>query len=259
MGILFRPNAPETCCLCGAAEDLSGEHKIKASAIRAEFGTDKMVIGRFGETFENVRSVQGPKSKNLHFEAKICRKCNSERTQAADREFDRFHALVRAKLEGGEDPSSVFELEQYAEGSPAYLNVFRYFAKLLCCHIGDVQGPRPVRLARFAISELDANCVWLSIDRDVVYQEFSQVHGEHQYAAHGGLAVYGHKKTGGATGFHSTLTIGPVRYVYFMRFGWAEQLELRVLHPKFHEWVKTKTVDAVAQPLSEEEKRRLGL
>ena len=73
------------------------------------------------------------------------------------------------------------------------------------------------------------------------------------------MVVYGHKKTGGATGFHSTLTIGPVRYVYFMRLGWAEQLELRLLHPKFHEWVKTKTVDAVEQSLSEDERRRLGL
>jgi hypothetical protein len=73
------------------------------------------------------------------------------------------------------------------------------------------------------------------------------------------LVVYGHKKTGSATGFHSTLTIGPVRYVYLMRLGWAEKLELRLLHPKFHEWVKTKTVDAVEQPLSEEERRRLGL
>jgi hypothetical protein len=259
MGILFVTNVPEACCLCGATENLSGEHKIKASAIRAEFGTDKIVIGRFGESVENVRNVQGPKSKNLHFQAKICRKCNSERTQAADREFDKFHMLVRAKLEAGEDPASVFELNHYAEGSSPYLNVFRYFAKLLCCHIGDAKGPRPVRLARFAISELDANCVWLSIDRDVVHQEFSQVHGELQYVAHGGLVVYGHKKTGGATGFHSTLTIGPVRYVYFMRSRWAEQLELRLLHPKFHKWVKTRTVDSIEQPLTEEERRRLGL
>lgn len=259
MGILFATNAPENCCLCGATEYLSGEHKIKASAIRAEFGADKMVIGRFGKSFENVRSVQGPKSKHLHFDAKICRKCNSERTQAADREFDMFHTLARAKLEDGKDPISVFELDQYAEGSPAYQNVFRYFAKLLCCHIGSIQGPRPVRLARFALSELDANCIWLSIDRDVVHQEFSQAHGEHQYAGHGGLVVYGHKKTGSATGFHSTLTIGPVRYVYFMRFSWAEQLELCLLHPKFHEWLKTKTVESVEHPLSEEERRRLGL
>nr|WP_319949498.1 hypothetical protein [uncultured Shimia sp.] len=112
MGIHFKTYLPENCCLCGATEDLSGEHKIKATAIRAEFGADKMVIGRFGESIENVRNVQGAKSKNLHFEAKICRKCNSERTQAADREFDRFHTLARVKLEGGEDPVSVFELDQ---------------------------------------------------------------------------------------------------------------------------------------------------
>lgn len=218
-----------------------------------------MVIGRFGENVENVRNVQGPKSKNLHFQSKICHKCNSERTQAADREFDRFHLLVRATLEAGKEPVSIFELNNYAEGSPGYLNVFRYFAKLLCCHIGDVQGPRPIRLARFAISEFDANCVALSIDRDVVHQQFSQVHGAHQYAAHGGLVVYGHKKTGGATCFHSTLTIGPVRYVYSMRLGLAERFELHFLHPRFHQWVKSKIAEAIDRPMSEVERHRLGL
>lgn len=259
MGILFKTNMLDTCCLCGKVEDLSGEHKIKASAIRAEFGTNKMVIGHFGKTVENVRNVQGPKAKSLHFKAKICRKCNSERTQTADREFDRFHTLVRAKMDANEDPTTVFETDDYVKGSPAYFNVFRYFAKLLCCHIGDVQGPRPARLALFAISKLDANCIWLSVGRDVVYREFSQVHGEHQYAAHGGLVAYSHKRTGSVTGLHSTLTIGPVRYVYFMRFGWAERLELRLLHPKFHEWVKTKTAYAIEQPLSQEDKHMLGL
>lgn len=259
MGIFFQPNSSNYCCLCGSTEDLTGEHKIKASAIRAEFGADKMIIGHFGESIENVRNVQGPKSKNLHFEAQICRTCNSERTQAADREFDNFHRLARAKLNKGEDPSEVFELDRYAEGSEAYLNVFRYFAKLLCCHIAGVHGPRSFRLSRFAISEVDANCVWLDVDRDIIHQEFSQVHGEHQYAAHGGLAIYGHKKTGDATGFHSTLTIGPMRYVFFTRLTWVERMELRFSHPKFREWVKSKTADAVEEPLSEQDIQRLGL
>lgn len=93
MARFFEANTPETCCLCGATEGLSGEHKIKASEIRTEFGANKMVMGRFGEGRANLRKVQGAKSKNLRFAAKICRKCNSERTQAANRECDRFHAF----------------------------------------------------------------------------------------------------------------------------------------------------------------------
>lgn len=243
MEILFTTRPSETCCLCGSTENLSGEHKIKASKIRDEFGSEKMVIGVFGESIENLRDVQGPKSKNLHFQAKICRKCNSQRTQAADKEFDKFHYLVRENMEKGDDPSSVFELSRYAEGSYEYLNLFRYFAKLLCCQLGAVHGPIPLRLARFAISELDKNCVYLKIDRDDVYQDITQAYGDNGYAAQGGLGVWRSKKFGRITDFLSTLTIGPVKYVYFMKTEPLEQLELLLLHSNFYELVKNKSID----------------
>lgn len=249
----------ETCFLCGASGDLTGEHKIKASAIRSEFGSEKMVIGRFGEPDGGFRSVQGPKSKNLHFDAKVCKTCNSERTQAADREFDKFNRSARALLDNGQDPAKAFEDKRYEVGSPAYLNVFRYFAKLLCCHIAEVNGPIPLHLARFAIGQADQICVWLSVDRDVTFAEAVQVMGKHQYAAHGGLVVYGDKDTGEANAFHSTLTVGPLRYVFFSRLKWLERLELRWAHREFRDWVKEQTSAAQRQPLTDAEKRRLGL
>ena len=72
---------------------------LRSNLTVIKFGSEKMVIGRFGESNEDVRNVQGPKSKNLHFDAKVCRTCNSERTQAADREFDRFRR--EARIGGG--------------------------------------------------------------------------------------------------------------------------------------------------------------
>jgi len=251
MRFFFKPYSPDTCCLCGSENDLTGEHKIKASAIRSEFGSDKMVIGTFGKSIENLRNVQGPKSKNLHFNARLCRECNSARTQEQDREFDRFHIAARTMLEKGEDPKDIFNADRYQKDTNAYLNVFRYFAKILCCHIAEIESPRPVRMSRFAISLTNANRVWLDINRDEVHKELVKVHGELQYAAHGGLAVYGDKIDGGINTFQSTLTIGPIRYVFFWQLSRLEKLELKLGHRKFHNWAKSKTLDAIDQQLSE--------
>lgn len=125
--MFLRPFNSEICFLCGASGDLTGEHKIKASAIRSEFVSKKMVIGRFGEPDGGFRSVQGPKSKKLHFGAKVCRLCNSERTQAADREFDGFNRSARKLLESGRDPAEAFEEARYEPDSPELPKRFSLF------------------------------------------------------------------------------------------------------------------------------------
>jgi len=80
--------------LCGSIGELTGEHKVKASAIRSQFKTEKMVIGVSGDAERKFRPAQGPKSKEFHFESRICKQCNNRRTQPADREFDQFHSRV---------------------------------------------------------------------------------------------------------------------------------------------------------------------
>ena len=71
-------------------------------------------------------------------------------------------------------------------------------------------GPRFLALSRFALGKIDRNIVSLAIDKDWTYQDISQHMSSLQYAAHGGLLVYGHKKTGAPKGFHSTLSVGPL-------------------------------------------------
>lgn len=259
MGIMFEPYRQEACCLCGSTKDLTGEHKIKASALRAEFGTDLMAIGRFGDPTNHVRLAQSSKSKVLHFTARICSPCNTARTQAADREFDRFHQAARALIAQREDPKLVFNNERYAVGSENYLNVFRYFAKLLCCHLAELGAPRPRHMSRFALGQTSTNCIWLAVDEDWAYKQVSAERGPHQYAAHGGLVVYGDKKTGGANAFHSTLTVGPLRYVFFSRLNWFEQLELRLSHREFFNWCRAQVQKAMDQPISATDSLTLGL
>ncbi|QXI14968.1 hypothetical protein [Pseudomonas hamedanensis] len=258
MGIFFESYQAKVCCLCGSGESLTGEHKIKASALRKIFGKDRMVIGNFdGESI--VRPAQGPKSEAFHFTARMCSTCNGARTQAADREFDRFHALVSARLLKGEDPSSVFDLPQYEIGSEAYLNVFRYFSKLLCCHVAESSGPRPLDVSRFAIGAVDRNVVWLRIDADPTYQDFREAHGEHKYAAHGGLIVPVDSTTRRPTSFISSISLGAVRYRFWTNLLPISGEALRWFHRAFWDKCQAAHKDAVENPLSDKQKRRLGV
>lgn len=259
MGLFFEPYRDDACCLCASTADLTGEHKIKASALRAEFGSAQMVIGNSNDGERPLRLAQGPKSKSFHFSAKLCGTCNGARTQAADREFDHFNQLARTAFEAGEEPANVLLSDRYAKNSEPYLNLFRYFAKLLCCHFAESEGPLPLPLASFAMGQSNKNCVFLSINPDWTYQKLSAEYGEMQYAAHGGLVVYGNKTFGHATGFHSTLTIGPLQYVFFCRLYWPAQVELMLSHRKFNTFCRSKVREALRRPIPDTDQYALGL
>jgi hypothetical protein len=245
--------------LCGSPKDLTGEHKIKASALRAEFGADPMVIGRFGDPAGHLKLAQSVKSRAFHFTARICGPCNTARTQAADREFHHFHQVARVLIRQGINPKLAFNDKRYVVGSESYLNVFRYFAKLLCCHLAELGAPRPLHMSRFALGQTRINCVWLDVDEDWTFKQTLFEFGPHQYAAHGGLVVYGDKQTRFPKAFHSTLTIGPLRYIFFSRLNWFERLELRLSHRKFFNWCRAQVQKAMDQPLPAADLLRLGL
>ena len=263
MGVFFKPYQSEVCCICGSPNDLTGEHKIKASVLRNIFGSDKMVIGNFDDG-QSPRPAQGPKSKAFHFNSRICAPCNGTHTQSADREFSKFHLEVLALHGGCNSLESVFEMERYAIGSVACLNVFRYFAKLLCCHIAESGGPRPIALGAFAEGIADRNIVLLHIDIDPTYEEYAKLAGGHQagghqYAAHGGLIVPIDRKTKNPTSFRSSITLGPIRYIFYMRFSPIVSLAIKIYHREFWKKCEAAFRERVANPLSEDQRRRLGV
>ena len=97
------------------------------------------------------------------------------------------------------------------------------------------------------------------MDEDWTYQRTSAEFGPFQYAAHGGLIVYGDKASGKATGFHSTLTLGSLRYVFFSRLTWLERMELSFSFPEFNRWCQSKVREAIENPLTENDRLALGL
>lgn len=249
----FKVYDQNSCIFCGSHNKLSGEHKVKASMLRSEFGTDKMLIGRLGE---HLHVAQGPKSKALHFKSKICTDCNNKRTQPADREFDRFHAIVKNKLEQNIPFQTVFDQGDYKKNSIRYLNVHRYFAKILCCQIVDADGPIAIDLARYALGETSENIITLNIDSDWYYNQIYIQYGAQKHASHGGLVIYANKDTHRLTAFHSTLTIGAIRYTFNVRFSEIVEDELCMIAPDF---CKRSKESILKDEVSEIDRLKLGL
>lgn len=232
MGAFFEAFSKDRCCLCGSAERLTGEHKIKASALKSIFGRAPMVIGHFDGLTE-PRDAQGPKSRAFHFSARLCGDCNSSRTQQADFEFVRFHESALALHLEGNDPGSVFRSNRYAIGTEAYLNVFRYFAKLLACQVAESRGPRFLAIVNFASGQSDINPIKLSLEPDLFYREYSTLIAKSGFAAHGGLSTRGDSKTELPNNLESSLTLGPLRYTFGVGFSSGVAIALKAFDQIF--------------------------
>lgn len=232
MGFLFEPFTANTCSLCGSNESLTGEHKIKASELREIFGREPMAIGSI-DSDKSYRFAQGVKSKKFHFSAPVCSTCNNVTTQPSDIEFAAFHQVVKSQLAIELEGREAFNSPRYREGSTAYLNIFRYFAKLLSCHIASVNGPRPIHLSSFALSQHNNNCIFLAIDQDPVVVDQSGGAQDSQYAAHGGLIVPINKRTLLPTKFWSSLTLSNVRYCFWHELNWLQAIALKSFHSEF--------------------------
>lgn len=228
--------------------------------MRKVFGKCDLYIGSSGPEYRKPKYAQGPKSKHLKFNSRICQACNSERTQQSDLEFERLNVTVQKLIEARIDPMSVLSKhDRYVENQEPYLNIFRYFAKLLSCHMADIGAPRPHRLTEFAIGRRAQNCIWLWIKEDWTYRNLESFIGAQNYAAHGGLVLIGSKTKGVVTGFHSTLTFGPAQYVFYIHLLEDEIHELETAYPLFLEWCKSRIEFTKDNPFTPEDKLSLGI
>lgn len=253
----FAPPLTSQCCLCGSTVALSGEHKIKASSLRTVFGNGKLVIGRPGESY---RHAQSSKSKAFHFSSRVCEACNNARTQPADLAFEEFNSEAYRLWQCGSDPAAVANDPRFDDASGNLrLDVFRYFAKLMCCHLAEMSAPFFEAIADFAIGSSNENYILIRVDSDIAYQRIQKVFPSVCYAAHGGLVITGDEVSHAPTSFYSTLSVGPVRYCYQIRFNELGQSRLMIEHPEFYEWCKRKIVDAIENPISDQERGILGL
>ena len=266
MGIFFITPSLDSCCLCGEFGTLTGEHKIKAAAILEEFGESQLYIGNSDASIGGMKLAQSKNSKFLKFAPSICRRCNSCRSQPADRAFDALNSLVQRQVEKGNDLHNVLRDVRYAETNQL-LNALRYFAKLLCCQIVSSGGPSPRRLANFAIGRTNNPFIHLRIRynefpdalEELVGEEAPQVFADLPYAAHGGLVIYGCNSTAIPNGFHSTLTIGRAQYVFYWRTNACERVQLKFCYPDFARRCQALVAEARDKTISQNKKKQLGL
>lgn len=209
-----------------------------------------------------MRLAQSTKSKHFHFKSKLCKICNGSATQNPDRAFSRFHTLAKRSLISGdvrEWKDDIFLPEEFALGSEASSNLFRYFSKTLCCRLAESEGPTPIYLAQHAIGNFTQNRVWLQVRRDPQHQRFEKTFGHWPYAAHGGLIVYAQKAGGAPQAFHSTISIGPVQYIFWFRLHWIEKIELKFFHTNFFNFCVEATKNREILPTDLNKLEELGL
>lgn len=222
MGIEFEPLNEGQCLLCGAVGSQTGEHKIKASLLKGEFGGRKMVMA--GKDAPKI--LQSPRSKHAHFDAKICKECNSVRTQAADRAFDQLHQGLKKLRAEGKQLTDSKNHPNCALSPRDSADSFRYFAKVVCCFLAEVGGPRSRSISRFALGFTDNNPIFLRISKDEQYEKILSELETDGFAQHGGLMFRFDGKKKWVQSIESSLSVGGIRYDFWVQLRWLAKLEL---------------------------------
>jgi hypothetical protein len=216
------------CLLCGSTKSLTGEHKIKASLLKQEFQDRPTVIA--GKDAPKI--AQSSKSKAYHFHSKICQHCNSTVTQPADRAFEYLHTEMKKLYDVGLDlmdddnnPNCLMSVEKNA-------NVFRYFAKILCCFLAEVGGPRPKSVAAFVLGRSERNPVHLQILKDDEYHGRLSALATWGFAGHGGLAFRFDDQKEYVRSIESSISVGGLKYEFWVQLNLITRLELNFSYPK---------------------------
>lgn len=255
---MFREPNTQACVLCGSTEKLTGEHKVKASVLRREFGQAKLVIRTDPEGARD-RLAQSTKSDAFKFRSRLCEPCNTARTQVADRAFEALHARVSELYQQKRDLDEIRSEDVMAEGSDNYLNTFRYFSKLFACRLADIGAPTQNELCEFALGKIDFNPINFFVKLDHSYAVTAAELGDLQSAALGSLLIFGNEDTHFPTAFYSTFSVGPIQYCFSARLNAFGQVRLRLLEPEFFFWCRDIVAQGAANPMPDHDRLSFGL
>ena len=143
------------CWIC-EAEAVSREHTIKKSDLKSVYGdvTQNQPLFYSNDNSRNIR-VGSLKSQRFTSPAKICKYCNTTRTQPHDRAWEQFSSTMRLMLRKSALPNSVRanSIFQY-DTRRMMINIHLYFIKLFGCHIATAEIP--IELAEFSSSIMNS-------------------------------------------------------------------------------------------------------
>lgn len=130
------------CWICGD-EANSGEHLIKASDLKSLFGhvTQNKPI-YFHTSAKRNQLIRGIKSDKLKYRARICSRCNNERTQQHDRAWEMLSEYLRSRTPPIQK-GTVIRLDKVFPGAVqrSMLNLHLFFLKLFGCLIAEYSIP----------------------------------------------------------------------------------------------------------------------
>lgn len=151
------------CWWCGEVSN-SREHKVKRTDIKRIYGKgpyQEEKLGIFNIDVNNVRitkttqkTVQSSDSDHLKFESCLCQKCNNERSAPFDRAYDIFMDYVDSNLTVIKEEDNIDLKKVYGvKFIKQKLNLFRYYAKHICCRIAINGYNIPKNIIRFLNDE----------------------------------------------------------------------------------------------------------
>ena len=214
-----------------------------------------MFIGTANSLGHVYKIAQSSKSKHLKFPPSICHKCNTSTTQHSDLSYDLFVRSAEEKARSGVHPQEALE-DNYFLDKNNFLALFRYFAKLMGCHLHESGVPIPLHLARFVAQQTDRNCIWLSTCLNPGLSISVEPEG---FAAHGGLVTITKEPTLHPIRFHSARMIGSIRMIFWYDMTSLEIWEMRLRFPDFVERCARKACETMKSPTRERDLKWLGL
>lgn len=259
--MLLRQYPNGTCWICGSNTALTREHKFKASDLRRHFGIGTLIVRSGGDDTSQWRTAQGVKSRHLKYESTICEACNSFVTQESDHAYDELITEIERTGPNEIEIAKVFSSPKFRRGSKLYIPLFRFFAKQIGCHLRDIGAPVPVHLSRFVAKKNEKNCIWLQVQQDAEYRRTTIQFGIYnlKYAAHGGLVIITKEPKFLPVRLHTTMTIGPIQFVFVYVYTIFEILEMRLRYPGFIKFCADQAQAMKDNPISQAELEKLGL
>lgn len=142
------------CWIC-EDEAKTGEHKLKASDLKAEFGkvTQANPIYMHTAKKKNIKINSIKKSNDVKSDALICAICNNSRTSEYDKAWEAFAKYLKKRL--SEKSIDTIKLEKVFPGNTKeqMLNIHLYFLKLFGCAIEEGNMPIDISVFRDSILE----------------------------------------------------------------------------------------------------------
>jgi hypothetical protein len=240
----------DQCWIFGSMQNPTREHKLKSSALKEMSGGKFPLYISHDAAGGKYKIAQGPKSNNLKFDATICEGCNSSTTQESDHAFEELRIKLSKLGQNNDDLQRIWDDPVFRLGGKNCNPVFRYFAKLLGCHLAEIRAPIPRNLSRFVGKKSERNCIWLEVTPE------TEADG---IAAHGGLVIVTKRPNFKLVRIHSSVTYGGIKFCFFYNWTWPERIEMLLRNRDFVLDCGQESRAAVSNPMTAKELRSVGL